>query len=203
MKEKKATRLSVTRRVALSRLFTTSAWHQDSGSPAWCSISTMRKHDSGVSCAGLTITGQPTATAGHTWCTIKFNGWLKALTATTTPMGNLRVPANRPSEAGFRFIGISLPDSVLKTSIQFLTPSMARVTSTRESMSGFPPSRAASTDSSSALSRMIPAVFSRIAIRSAGGSHLSRAAKTRAAFASAVSTAAPSAAVTSPISRPS
>ena len=50
--------------------------------------------DSGVRLAGLTITGQPAAIAGPTWCTIRLSGWLKALTATTTPIGSRCVKAH-------------------------------------------------------------------------------------------------------------
>ena len=42
----------------------TSARHQSDGSPASCRISTKRWHDSGVSPAGLTMAGQPAASAG-------------------------------------------------------------------------------------------------------------------------------------------
>ena len=45
-----------------------------SGKPASRKICTKRRQESGVSAAGFTITGQPVATAGPTWCTIRFNG---------------------------------------------------------------------------------------------------------------------------------
>ena len=46
------------------------------------------------------MTGHPAAIAGATWCTIRFSGWLKALSATTTPIGSRCVKAIRPAEAG-------------------------------------------------------------------------------------------------------
>ena len=63
----------------------------------------------GVSSAGLIIIGQPAAIVGHTWCTIKFSGWLNALIANTGPIGNFLVNAILLDEALFRFIGISVP----------------------------------------------------------------------------------------------
>ena len=45
---------------------TSSGWHHSSGRPASRRIRTKRKQESGVASAGLTITGQPAATAGPT-----------------------------------------------------------------------------------------------------------------------------------------
>ena len=127
-------------------------------------------HDSGVFSAGLMIAGQPAATAGPTWWTIRFSGWLKAEKPSTTPIGYLRVKARWRAEAAFRFIGISRPASVRSTSTQLCMPSMARATSTRESTSGLPPSRAASTASSSLRAAISAAVCCSTSMRCAGGS---------------------------------
>ncbi len=85
------------------------AWHQPSGSPACRTRSTKRRQQSGVVPAGFTMTGQPTAMAGTTWCTIRLSGWLKALMATTTPIGSHVVNAERPADAGEWPIGTSSP----------------------------------------------------------------------------------------------
>ena len=98
MKLKKPTRASVTSCWLSSRLSITSAWHHAGGRPASCRSSVKRRQDSGVSVAGLTMTGQPAAMAGPTWCTIRLSGWLKALTATTTPIGSCWVKANLPAK---------------------------------------------------------------------------------------------------------
>ena len=127
-----------------------------------------------MSAAGFTTTGQPAATAGATWCTIRFNGWLKALTATTTPIGSRCVKATRFADAALTFIGITWPACERGSSAQFLTPSMARATSTRASISGLPPSRAMSSASSSERFSMIAAALCSTSIRFAAGSQASR-----------------------------
>ena len=80
------------------------------------------------------MTGQPLATAGPTWCTMRFSGWLKALTATTTPRGSRRVNATRPMVAGVVPTGITSPEFARSASMHRRTPSMARITSTFESV---------------------------------------------------------------------
>ena len=162
MKLKKPTRGSVTSCWLSSRLSMTSGWHHSCGSPASCRMVAKRRQDSGVSVAGLTMTGQPAAMAGATWCTIRLSGWLKALTATTTPIGSRWVKASRPAEAALRFMGTTWPASERRSSAQCSTPSIARATSTRESTSGLPPSRAASRARSSACCSMSRAVWRRI-----------------------------------------
>ena len=132
MKLRKPTRGSAASSPARSLLSRASAWHQASGRPASCNIATKRKQESGVASAGLTMTGHPAAIAGATWCTIRFSGWLKALSATTTPIGSRCVKAIRPAEAGLTFIGTTSPPSLRRSSQQLRTPSMARATSTRE-----------------------------------------------------------------------
>ena len=64
MKLKKPTRGSVTSCWLSSRLSITSAWHHACGKPASCRSAVKRRQDSGVSVAGLTMTGQPAAMAG-------------------------------------------------------------------------------------------------------------------------------------------
>ena len=159
--------------------------------------------DSGVTSAGLTMQGQPTATAGATWWTIRFSGWLKALTATTTPMGSCVVMARRFMEDAFSPMGISEPCWVRSVSMHSFTPSMARATSTRLSGRGLPPSRAASIARCSNRSPMIPAAFSRMPMRLSTVSQPSRSRNRRLAVSSAVSTAVRSATATVAISAPS
>ena len=75
-----------------------------------------------MSSDGFTTKGQPAASAGATWCTIRFSGWLKALTATTTPMGSCCVNATRPADAALMSIGIARPASVRSRSTQRAHP---------------------------------------------------------------------------------
>ena len=105
MKLKNPTRRSVTKGSASSRRVVTSACPHGAGSPASRKISKKAKQESGVSSAGLTMNGHPAANAGQTWWTIRLSGWLKALTATTTPTGSVWVNATRPCEAALRFMG--------------------------------------------------------------------------------------------------
>ena len=130
-----------------------------------------------MSVAGLTMTGQPAAMAGPTWCTIRLSGWLKALTATTTPIGSCCVKANLPAEALLSPIGTTWPASERSSSAQCSTPSMARATSTRESTSGLPPSCAAPRARSSACSSMSRRSCAGSSTRAAGGSQASRLRK--------------------------
>ena len=84
------------------------------------------KQQSGVAVAGFTMTGQPVAMAGATWCTMRLSGWLKAEIAATTPIGSFTVQARRPTLAGVRPIGISTPAWLRKSSAALRMPSMAR-----------------------------------------------------------------------------
>ena len=203
MKLRKPTRGSAASSPARSLLSRASAWHQASGRPASCSIATKRKQESGVASAGLTMTGHPAAIAGATWCTIRFSGWLKALSATTTPIGSRCVKAMRPAEAALTFIGTTSPLSLRRSSQQLRTPSMARATSMRESTSGLPPSRAARTARPSASRSMRLATPLRTSIRRSGGSHPLRSRKRLYATSRARSTASRPASGTEPTGAPS
>src|SRR5690606_10092776 len=118
-------------------------WHQPSGKPASFRMSTKARQDRGVVLAGLTITGQPAATAVAVWWTMRFKGWLNALIEATTPMGSRTVKAILLTDASVRPMGICEPLSCDTSCAANFTPLMALRTSTLESWKGLPPSWAA------------------------------------------------------------
>jgi len=71
-------------------------------------------------------------------------------------------------------MGISVPVSERRHSAQFFIPSIARMISTFESLTGLPPSLAAWVASSSIRPAIISAVFSNIAILLCFGSQFFR-----------------------------
>ena len=146
MKLKKPTRGSVASRSASSRLVDQQrSGTTRSGRPASCRSATKRKQDSGVVGGRLDDhraagrDGRPDLVHDEVERVVE-----GAEIATTTPIGSLVVKAQRSGSPRRRQAHRDLVACrrCAASSAQFRTPSMARSTSTRESTSGLPPSRA-------------------------------------------------------------
>ena len=95
---------------------------------------------------------------------IRFNGWLKADTATTMPSGSRVLKANLDSDALVKPIGTFWPTWCNNSLMHRAIPSIALATSTLASTRGLPPSLAIRKASSAERLAMMPAVFFRTSI---------------------------------------